>query len=363
MGSKFISFSIVAFLISSFNIITAIAAESVLTRGNNSPIICKCNQANGQTSINYINNVTNVTKYNNGVPFSEYKKILNENEKLKETKQKLEKQLESGNKDKVLKEKAEKCIKREDYNCAEETLLEVRKIRNERTEQDKKERAESALMLANLKEIQLDDSNARKFYEEAYFIDPDNVDILFDFGTFLSQDDPNKSKILLEGALQKYRDLSLTNAKYAPWVARTLNNLSNVLDPGSKEKQKIILDEALKINRILAQENKEGNSHLSCDFIVNIGTVEAELNDNIAEEHLIEAKKLVQNNKLDWGDMVFGINTNLGDYYLKHGNFIKAEPLILESIKLGRSSCVTNSKLYPVVGIALLQSGGILLVS
>ena len=254
-----------------------------------------------------------------------------------------------------------------------ETLEEIKRVLTGESEQSlttvyeefkTREKQKEVRILQELIEaaqIQFSFEEARGFYERLIELAP-TIEHHFKYAYLLqSLNDFEKAINLYEMVLKELRELAKQNPEaYKPDVARTLNNLGNLLNNTNHLKQaQAYYEEALEIRRELAKQNPEAYNPDVATTLNNLGNLLSDTNDfkqaqAYYEEALEIRRKLAEQNPEAYKPDVAMTLNNLGTLFSDTNKLKQAQDYYEEALEIRRELAKQNPEAYnPYVAMTL----------
>ena len=261
-----------------------------------------------------------------------------------------------------------------------ETLEEIKRVLTGESEQSlttvyeefkTREKQKEVRILQELIEaaqIQFFFREARGFYERLIELAP-TIEHHFKYAYLLqSLNDFEKAINLYEMVLKELRELAKQNPEaYNPDVARTLNNLGNLLNNTNHLKQaQAYYEEALEIRRELAKQNPEAYNPDVATTLNNLGNLLSDTNDfkqaqAYYEEALEIRRKLAEQNPEAYKPDVAMTLNNLGTLFSDTNKLKQAQAYYKEALEIHRELAEQNPEAYkPDVAMTLNNLGALL---
>ena len=261
-----------------------------------------------------------------------------------------------------------------------ETLEEIKRVLTGESEQslttvyeefETREKQKKVRVLQELIEaaqIQFSFGEARDFYERLINLAP-TIEHHFKYAYLLqSLNDFEKAINLYEMVLKELRELAKQNPEaYKPDVARTLNNLGNLLNNTNHLKQaQAYYEEALEIRRELAKQNPEAYNPDVATTLNNLGNLLSDTNDfkqaqAYYEEALEIRRKLAEQNPEAYKPDVAMTLNNLGTLFSDTNKLKQAQAYYEEALEIYRELAKQNPEAYkPDVAMTLNNLGALL---
>ena len=246
-----------------------------------------------------------------------------------------------------------------------ETLEEIKRVLTGESEQSlttvyeefkTREKQKEVRILQELIEaaqIQFSFGEARDFYERLINLAP-TIEHHFKYAYLLqSLNDFEKAINLYEMVLKELRELAKQNPEaYNPDVARTLNNLGNLLNNTNHLKQaQAYYEEALEIRRELAKQNPEAYNPDVATTLNNLGNLLSDTNDfkqaqAYYEEALEIRRELAEQNPEAYKPDVAATLNNLGALLYATNDLKQAQDYYEEALEIHRDLAKQNPEAY-----------------